>query len=267
MRAVSILYHDVVSEGQLDSSGFPGRDAAAYKLERDEFEKHLEAIAGAAREKPTTAQELLNWTGKGLPLLLTFDDGGLSAYTCIADLLEKYRWHANFFITTDYIDSPTFLTKEQLRELRKRGHAIGSHSCSHPARMSHCSWERLLEEWERSIRVLSDILGEQVSVASLPAGYYSTHVAKAAFRAGIRVLFISEPTTKCHLVEGCLVVGRYTIWRGMRPETAAGVAAAKWSPRLKQFAFWNLKKLAKSLGGESYLRLRELRFARKYRPR
>lgn len=263
MRAISILYHDVVTKDRPDSSGFPGRDAAAYKLERDEFERHLEAIAGAAHERPATAQELLNWTGKGFPFLLTFDDGGLSAYTCIADLLEKYGWYANFFITTDYIDSPSFLTKEQLRELRKRGHTIGSHSCSHPTRMSHCSWERLLEEWERSVHVLSDILGEQVSVASLPGGYYSTQVAEAAFRAGIRVLFISEPTTRCHFVEGCLILGRYTIWRGMPPETAAGIVAGKLSPRLKQFAFWNLKRLAKTLGGKYYLRLRELRFARK----
>jgi peptidoglycan/xylan/chitin deacetylase (PgdA/CDA1 family) len=263
MRALSILYHDVVANDRPDSSGFPGRDAAAYKLEREEFERHLEAIAKAVHKRSTTAQQLLNWTDKELPFLLTFDDGGLSAYTCIADLLEKYDWHANFFITTDYIDSPSFVTKEQLRELRKRGHTIGSHSCSHPTRMSHCNWNRLFEEWQRSVDVLSDILGEQVSVASLPGGHYSARVAEAAFRAGIRVMFISEPTTRGHFVEGCLILGRYTIWRGMPPETAAAIAAGKLSPRLKQVASWNMKKLAKSLGGKSYLRLRELWFARK----
>lgn len=263
MRAVSILYHDVVTKNQPDSSGFPGRDAAVYKLERAEFEKHLEAIAGAVNKRPMTAQQLLNWRDNEPPFLLTFDDGGLSAYTCIADLLEKYGWHANFFITTDYIDSPSFVTKEQLRELRKRGHAIGSHSCSHPTRMSHCSRERLFEEWERSVHVLSNILGEQVSMASLPGGHYSRQVAEAASRAGIRVLFISEPTTRCHFVEGCLIVGRYTIWRGMPPETAAGIAAGKLSPRLRQVASWNMKKLAKSVGGKSYLKLRELWFAHK----
>jgi peptidoglycan/xylan/chitin deacetylase (PgdA/CDA1 family) len=263
MRALSILYHDVITKDQDESSGFPGRDAAAYKLEFHEFKRHLEAIARAVHERPATAQQLLNWTGKGLPFLLTFDDGGLSAYTCIADLLEKYGWQANFFITTDYIDSPSFLTKGQLRELRKRGHAIGSHSCSHPTRMSHCSWERLLEEWERSVHALSYILGEQVSMASLPGGHYSTRVAEAASRAGIRVLFISEPTTRCHFVEGCLIVGRYTIWRGMPPQTAAGIAAGKLSPRLRQVASWNMKKFAKSVGGKSYLKLRELWFAHK----
>ena len=44
MKAISLLYHDVVMPGHFDSSGFTGGDADIYKFARPEFERHLEAI-------------------------------------------------------------------------------------------------------------------------------------------------------------------------------------------------------------------------------
>lgn len=262
MRAISILYHDVITGEAADSSGLPGRGAAAYKLPRENFLRHLSAIADTLEEPPMTATELQVLKPGRTPRLLTFDDGGVSAGTCIAEMLERHAWRASFFITTDYIGTPTFVDKQQIRDLRKQGHTIGSHSCSHPTRMSHCSWEELHGEWSRSTRILSDILGEEVNTASVPGGYYSRRVGIAAAESGIKVLFVSEPTTACHFESGCLVVGRYTIRLGMAPETAAGIAAGNLAPRLGQFAFWNLKKAAKALGGQAYLQLRARHFNR-----
>ncbi len=252
MRAISLMYHDVVNEGQFDSSGFPGPEAATYKLEREDFERHLQAIAGVIEGQPAKVSALLGGAERQFPFLLTFDDGGVSAYTCIAHMLESLGWYGHFFITANHIGTPSFLSHDQIRALRHRGHVIGSHACSHPDRMSHCSGEELVEEWGTSVKILSSILGERVSVGSLPGGYYSKKVAEAASAAGIKALFTSEPTTRGHYVDGCLVLGRYTVRRWTSPEIAAGLAAGQLSPRLKQSLFWNLKKLAKSLGGEFY---------------
>jgi len=41
VKAIPLMYHDVVNKGDFDSSGFPGMDAATYKLGVEEFEKHL----------------------------------------------------------------------------------------------------------------------------------------------------------------------------------------------------------------------------------
>ncbi len=262
MRAISILYHDVISNGDYDASGFPGPGAAPYKLEREEFERHLRAIAEAISHKPITVFDLLEKPGTRFPLLLTFDDGGASAYPCTAELLGNWGWPGHFFVTAGYVGTPTFLAKDQIRALRNSGHVIGSHSRSHPQRMSACSRQQLVEEWETSVRFLSDILGEQVIVASVPGGYYSKKVAEAASTVGIKVLFTSEPTTRAYHVHGCLVLGRYSIWRGMGPEVAAGFASGRLTPRLKQLLFWNAKKMAKSMSGENYLRLRKLLLSR-----
>ena len=45
----ALMYHDVVAAGAEDSSGFPGRDAALYKVTPEMFAAHLDAITEATR--------------------------------------------------------------------------------------------------------------------------------------------------------------------------------------------------------------------------
>ena len=58
-----------------------------------------------------------------------------------------------------------------------------------------CRSISMVSEWSRSRAMLEDILGHAVDVASVPGGYFSAVVARAAREAGIRVLFTSEPVT------------------------------------------------------------------------
>ncbi len=257
MRIISLNYHDVVTRGDPEPTGRSAPGAWRYNLERDEFARHLTAIAEARDTKPVTAFHIPQTPGQW-PLLLTFDDGGVSAYKCIADLLEQFGWRGNFFVTTNYIGTPGFVSSQQICALRRRGHLIGSHSCSHPERMSHYSSAQLIQEWAQSVKILSDILGEQVNVASVPGGYYSRRVAEAASVVGIKTLFTSEPGTGCQYVDRCLVLGRYTVYRGMAAPVAAAIATGRLAPRLKQLLFWRFKELGKRVGGESYLRIRDL---------
>ncbi len=257
MRAACLLYHDVVESTDWDSSGFTGPGTAKYKLSRSEFEAHLAAIAKVCNTPASTAHELANLEDASLPFLLTFDDGGESAATRTADLLEKHGWRGHFFVTAGQINKNGFMSSEQIRCLRNNGHVIGSHSFSHPTRMSHCSEGQLIDEWTRSIRVLSDILGEQVDTASVPGGYYSKRVAETAATAGIRVLFNSEPTTAVYPVLGCMVIGRFNIFRGMPARISGELVSVHSAARSRQWLHWNLKKIAKMAAGQPYLAARQ----------
>src|SRR5215471_17775111 len=104
----AIMYHDVVEDGDFASSGFPGEGANVYKLRREDFQGHLDAIAAAGAKD----------------VLLTFDDGGVSFHTPVASLLEAYGWRGHFFVTTDRIGTPGFLSEDQIRDLYRRGHLI-----------------------------------------------------------------------------------------------------------------------------------------------
>src|ERR1043165_6895947 len=108
MNTVALLYHDVVEPGEFYSSGFTGPEADIYKLDRQAFGRHLERIAGS--------------DGR---FILTFDDGGISFYDSIAPALEQRGLVGYFFIATDWIGKPGFLSAAQIRELREQGHVIG----------------------------------------------------------------------------------------------------------------------------------------------
>jgi len=257
-RVISLMYHDVVEREAHQASGFPSADAALYKLEPDQFKRHLEVISDFVTDHPILVTDLLaDKAALARAWMITFDDGGLSSYTVIADRLEALGWRAHFFITTDYIGQPAFMTGEQIRELRRRGHIIGSHSCSHPLRFASLPPYELKREWDESVHVLSDLLGEPVQIASVPGGQYSRQVAETAAAVGIKALFTSEPTTRRAEVEGCLVLGRYAVQRLTAPAVAARIASARFEPRFRQWLWWESKKIIKTLGGEYYLKLRE----------
>jgi peptidoglycan/xylan/chitin deacetylase (PgdA/CDA1 family) len=209
--------------------------------------------------------DILSSAPAGGHFLMTFDDGGISACDRILNVLDRHGWKGHFFIATSYIGKPSFLTKEHIRMLRTGGHVIGSHSCSHPQRMSHQSWSEILNEWTASVHCLSDILGEDIITGSVPHGYYSRQVAEAASFSGIKALFTSEPVRSTHVVRGCTVFGRYVVRPGMDLDVIAELARGRASVWMKEYVFWNAKKVAKIVGGESYLKLRALLLPRSAR--
>src|SRR5262245_36114604 len=168
---IALMYHDVVAAKDADVSGFPGRDAARYKVAPEQFAKHLRTLASTLAARPDAQTP-------SAPTI-TFDDGG-SAAMLAAELLDRHRFVGHFFITTNYIGSPGFVHAAHLRDLRARGHSVGSHSASHPLRIGHCSWPQLVDEWMRSCDALEQLLGEQVECASVAGGALAVDVARAA---------------------------------------------------------------------------------------
>jgi peptidoglycan/xylan/chitin deacetylase (PgdA/CDA1 family) len=243
---ISLMYHDVVPEGAEDSSGFQGRDANSYKVTVARFADHLDAIV-----------RRLSVPAPPAPPVLTFDDGGASAIAA-ADLLEARGLRGCFFVTANYIGAPAFVGERAVRDLDARGHVVGSHSCSHPLRVGHCSPGQLRDEWHRSREIISRVLGHPISSASVPGGDYAPAVAEAAAQAGFTDLFTSEPTTADRAAFGLRLHGRFTIRRWTTAATAAALAAGDSLPRRQQAFVWSVKKLGKRLGGERYLQLRRL---------
>ena len=143
----TLMYHDISSSAQREEVGFPGPLAGRYKLAPDAFEAHLDALAATGLRVGTVD------AGGSLPqLLLSFDDGGGSA-PLAAEALERRGWRGQFFVTTGRLGTPGFLSAEDLRELARRGHAIGGHSHTHPTYMGRLTREELDREWDVDLAV------------------------------------------------------------------------------------------------------------------
>ena len=268
MRALTLEYHDVIDGDNWNASGFPGRAAASYKLSTSDFSAHLRAMGqvGEARRLLAGSSFPAAGGGSAVPVLLTFDDGGASACPHTADLLESHGWRGHFFIATDRIGTAGFVDAAALRALHQRGHVVGSHSCSHPLRMSGCSAAQLDREWIESRDRLADLLGSAIVTASVPGGGYSRRVGASASAAGYRCLFTSEPVMRVAATGECLVMGRFTL---RRDSTAAlvreFVRGASW-PRHRQWVTWNVRKALKAGGGSAYLAARNRLFGDRHDP-
>ena len=252
MKVAALMYHDIVEPGRSDASGFGGAAAAHYKLEYANFEQHLEAMGtsglrfGSITEPSTDA----------LSHVLTFDDGGCSAVR-IAEALTHHGMTGHFFITTSRIGQLGFVTEADLRHLRALGHRVGSHSHTHPADMSRLRPDALEAEWQQSVSRLQQVLGESISVASVPGGFYTQDVAHSAARSGIRYLFTSEPTTQVQQIAGVTVIGRYALLRNTPSLTAIALLRGDANARERQWLSWNLKKPLKRWARPVYSHVRQ----------
>jgi peptidoglycan/xylan/chitin deacetylase (PgdA/CDA1 family) len=250
---ITIGFHDVVedlSQAQPIGTGF----TTAYTLDRRHFRSCLDGIH--SRLKSQSVRVVGDNFYAHESVLLTFDDGMESSLTIVAPELERFGWRGHFFITTDWIGRTGFLSGQQILELLERGHIVGSHSSSHPHGMWKLSEELLLREWTESRKRLSELLGYEVTIASVPGGYYTPRVAAVAAASGYRVLFTSEPTTKVSNVDGCRVFGRYTARRNTSASAVAAIAAGATWDRWRQAGMWAATKAAKRVAGKWYLPLR-----------
>jgi len=243
---LALCYHDILLEEGAEESGFRGPDAATYKLSLASFSEHLRAL-DVCPEK------------NRFRILLTFDDGGSGARHA-ADALERAGHRGFFFITTDFIGAPDFLNASQIADLYARGHILGSHGASHRGRMNRMPEEALLREWSESVQVLSSIVGSAILTASVPSGFYSPRVARAAAAVGIRVLFTQRPTTQTVNAFGCEVMGRFTVRSWTPAWRVQALAAGHLRPRLEDALFWRCRELAKTVGGSAYTGLRRAFF-------
>lgn len=236
MRDLVLIYHDVVPKTERRSSGFDMPGADHYKLDPELFERHLDAM-------------------EGHEVTLTFDDGGASALTGAAPALERRGRRGIFFVTTARLGTPGFLDAEGVRALRAAGHEIGSHGHTH-AHLTTIGPDAVDDEWRRSKHLLEEILGEPVTAASVPGGFYSREVARRAFAAGYRVLYNSEPSVRERRVEGGVVRGRFSIVEDTPPGKVAALCRRSRPAILREAASWQARKAAKAVLGPVYPRLR-----------
>lgn len=131
-----------------------------------------------------------HWAGRaelpGRGMVLTFDDGYDDAYKYAFPLLKKYGMVGTFFITTDFLDRPGYLTWAQIEEMAKGGMSIQAHSANH-GDLSRMSAAELKRQLEQPKRLLEERLGISVPYLAYPAGKYNRNVIVATKAAGYAI--------------------------------------------------------------------------------
>ncbi len=118
---------------------------------------------------------------------LTFDDGCESDLSNARYLKEK-GINGIFFVSTANIDTPGFLSRAQILEMRDMGMVIGSHSHEHRA-LNLMPINEAQGQLVTSKMLLEDMLGETVEHLAFPGGGHNREVVAAAHGAGFNYLY------------------------------------------------------------------------------
>ena len=109
-------------------------------------------------------------------VILTFDDG-YQNHLAAAKILKKWNLRGVFFVISERVGSPDYLNWDEVREISKMGHEIGSHSATH-ADLTTLSDEKLRAEIAKSKRKIELEIGQKVISFCFPAGKYDTRAIK-----------------------------------------------------------------------------------------
>lgn len=165
---IILNFHGV---GPLSRDVAPGERACW--LDADHFEAILDHVKGSDQ------------------VMLTFDDGNSSDHDIALPALVERGLKAVFFICSGRLGAPTFLTAEQVREIKANGMEIGSHGVDHrPWR--HLDQRELEIELNDSRQCLSDVCGDPIDMVACPFGSYDSRVLKALRKSGYRVVMTSD---------------------------------------------------------------------------
>jgi peptidoglycan/xylan/chitin deacetylase (PgdA/CDA1 family) len=259
-----LLYHGIDS-GEAWDRPLDAIDRE-YILRRATFEEHMAYIAKAAvpvRSLDACVTDQVAGQQRIAPVVLTFDDGDLSGYTTAAPILEARGLRAEFFVVTDWVSRPGFMTEDQLRDLARRGHGVHSHSRTH-AVLSSLDTAQIEFEVAGSKAALESMLGRPVSYLSIPGGAYDERVIAAAHRAGYRAVLSS---VEGYNDERSFLLQRFTA----RAYTGAGsLAAVCRRPRYTQARLAVKRRVLsiarRVMGGEGYGRIRKAVVSSRRRP-
>ncbi|MHC5906237.1 polysaccharide deacetylase family protein [Streptomyces sp. S6] len=125
---------------------------------------------------PTRRKPILEMSGRGNTMVLTFDDGPDPRYTpAILDTLGEYGVHAMFFVCGEMaVDNQDLLAR-----MADEGHVVGNHTWSHPL-LTKLRRGRIRSEIERTCEVIEEGYGEKPRWFRAPYGAWN----RAAFQIG-----------------------------------------------------------------------------------
>ena len=128
---------------------------------------------------------------RGQDIKITFDDGNRSDLEIAAPRLVEAGLTATFFVLTGRLEDDRYLSRAEIRRLRRIRMEIGLHG------RDHVDWRRLGEsgccfEIPQARDELSELLGAPVRKVAIPFGAYNRRVISYLKRQGFERIYTSD---------------------------------------------------------------------------
>lgn len=153
-----LMFHHVDNEPEIRKSGCLLNTKLFYEIinSHDNYSSLSEVIAHPGKQKIT----------------ITFDDGLEDLYLIAYPYLKSKGIPFTAFIITDFLDTPGYITTEQLKALANDSLVtIGSHGITHEI-LPKLSSKDKMHELIDSQKLLADLIGKSVDVYAYSHGQY-----------------------------------------------------------------------------------------------
>lgn len=154
------------------------------------FTQQMDALKKAGYQT-ITPSEYLNGQYNKHSIIITFDDGNENNYTAALPVLKSNGFKAVFYIISNNIGAPEYLTKDQLIELSAEGMTIGAHTVSH-LDLTKVSEDDAVNQIINSKSAIETMVGRSITDFCFPFGGYNDHLTDLVKNAG----FTNATTTK-----------------------------------------------------------------------
>lgn len=125
------------------------------------------------------------------PVFITFDDGYVDNYEQAYPIMKKYGMKGTIFLVINLMNTPGYLTWDQVTEMGKNGMEFGSHTISHKP-LTSFDQAGVHRELTQSKAVIEGYLGKPCIYIAFPEGKVNDMVLTETKAAGYKYAFSVE---------------------------------------------------------------------------
>jgi peptidoglycan/xylan/chitin deacetylase (PgdA/CDA1 family) len=173
--SITLMYHAVIEQGS-DVPSNREEGAELYDVSVKTFGEQM---------------DYLYRHGLNTKTVITFDDGEKNNFTRAFPILLKFGFCAHFFVIVNRINTPGYMTWNDLKEMIEQGMIIGSHGLSHRI-LTELSEEEIKKELVESKCILEENLHTSIDSFSIPRGYGNNSILEAGYNSGYKYIFVSK---------------------------------------------------------------------------
>jgi len=185
-----LIYHEIYRLE--DRQQLRGLTNPAYNTELNYFRGQM-AWLRANNIKTLTIDELVSQklSPNEQSICLTFDDGWLGNYLYVYPILREYGFKGTFFVATELISKPFYMTWDHLKEMAVNGMSIQSHTVNHRP-LGGMEEKEILFQLSESKNTIEERLGTKVNHLSLPHGSKEDRIWPVAKEIGYQSVCTSD---------------------------------------------------------------------------
>jgi peptidoglycan/xylan/chitin deacetylase (PgdA/CDA1 family) len=172
-----LMYHRIVPKSEA------GNSLASMMIEPEVFRSQLRELhRGGWRTMTLDRLAATMRVGARVSprtFAITIDDGWDDGYRYALPILHEFGYNATFFVISNRIGSPGFLSQRQMLELEAAGDEIGNHTMGHVA-LSTLDYPQAVHEIDGASAALERVLGHRPTSLSYPKSGVAPFVVDAA---------------------------------------------------------------------------------------